>query len=347
MRKLVSLRKIDSIEPINGADNIEKAIIDGWSVVVKKNVFTEGDLCVYFEIDSLLPDWKQFEFLKGSSWNQKLKKYKLRTAKIRGVISQGLALPLHDFSDLNIDWTKYSEGDDLTELFQVEKYEPPIPATLSGSVNNFTWPIPKTDEERIQNMPDVLQKINKKPYYITIKLDGTSSSFILIKKEDNTLEFHACSRNYSIKKQEGNTIWKIAEKYNIEEKLRDWYEKNGELLAIQGEIVGPSIQKNKLNLPDHELYIFNIYNVETQEKFSFEKMYSMFINIPKVPILEEGESFSYSNLEEILKLAEGKYKEHIPTALPNQEREGIVIRTKDQTISFKVISNKFLLNGGE
>ena len=107
MRKLVSLRVIGGISSIPNSDFVEVAHIDGWDVVVKKGVFSPGNLCVYFEIDSLLPDTPHFAFLKSSSWVPSLKKYRLRTIKIRGIISQGLALPLSTFSDLNIDWDSY------------------------------------------------------------------------------------------------------------------------------------------------------------------------------------------------------------------------------------------------
>lgn len=346
MRKLATLRKIDSLSPIEGADVIEKATIDGWNVVVKKGEFKEGDDCLYFEIDSLLPDWPQYEFLRKSSWNDKLGKYRLKTAKLRGVVSQGLALPLSSFSDMNINWSLYNTGDNLTELFEVEKYEPPIPVSLGGDVNKFTWPISKTDEERVQNIPEVINKIVGKPYYITVKLDGSSASFMLTKNDEGEIEFHACSRNYSIRRKEGNTIWKIADKYNIEKKLKDWYLATGEMLALQGEIVGPGIQKNKLNLPDHDFYIFNIVDVETNKRKCQESMFTMFPHIPMVPLLESGDSFSY-NMEDILEMAEGKYRDHIPSAVAKQEMEGIVIRSKDQSISFKAISNRFLLKGGE
>lgn len=347
MRKLVTLRKIDSLHPIEGADFIEKAVIDGWNVVVKKGEFKEGQPCIYFEIDSLLPDWPQYEFLRKSSWKPDIQKYRLKTAKLRGVVSQGLVLPLSSFDNMSINWSPYNTGDDLTELLEVEKYEPPIPASLGGDVNKFTWPISRTDEERIQNMPEVIDKIKGEPYYITIKLDGSSASFMLVKGDDGEIEFHACSRNYSIKRKEGNTIWKIADKYNIERKLKDWYLATGEMLAIQGEIVGPGIQKNKLNLPDHDFYFFNIVDVETNQRKCKESMFTMFTHIPMVPLLESGDSFPYKSMEDILNLAEGKYKDHIPTAKDGQEREGIVIRSKDQSISFKVVSNRFLLKGGE
>lgn len=192
-----------------------------------------------------------------------------------------------------------------------------------------------------------INAIKNKPYYITVKLDGTSASYILVKNDNGEIEFHACSRNYSLKFKEDNTIWQIAQKYDIEKKLKDYFLSTGDMLAIQGEVVGPGIQGNKLNLSEHKLYIFNIVNVETKEKLSYDSFKTMFNDIPKVPVIDEGVSFPFSTLEQLLNLAEGKYKNNFPEAIADQEREGIVIRSKDQSVSFKVINNKFLLKGGD
>lgn len=146
MRKLASIQKIKNIEPIEGADRIEKATVLGWNVVVKKDEFKIGDWAIYFEIDSLLPDEPKYEFLKKSSWNPRYNKIRLKTVKMKGVVSQGLLLPLSSFPDIN--FSLYNEGSDLTEILGIEKYEPIIPASLGGDVNAFTWPISKTDEER-------------------------------------------------------------------------------------------------------------------------------------------------------------------------------------------------------
>ncbi len=345
-RKLASIQKIKNLESIEGADVIEKATVLGWSVVVKKGEFSIGDYCVFFEIDSLLPDEERYSFLKKSSWNSAYQRIRLKTIKLRGTLSQGLALPLKLFPEIN--FTEYNEGEDLTEILGVEKYETPIPPNMSGKTRRFTWPISKTDEIRIQQDPEYyLISIKNKPYYITVKLDGTSASYILLKNDNDEIEFHACSRNYSIRFNEDNTIWQMAIKYDIEEKLTKHYDETGEMLAIQGEICGPGIQKNRLGLKEHNFYIFNVISVNENKKLPFPKISQMFPNIPFVPILEEGEEFSYETMNEILELAKGKYCEHFDTAMPKQEREGIVIRSKDQSVSFKAISNDFLLKEGE
>lgn len=100
-RKLVTVRKIDSIETIEDADSIEVAVLGGWKAVVRKDEVKKGELVAYFEIDSLIPvkPWSEF-LLKGSSLktvNIDGKEYsgvRLRTKKLRGVISQGLVVKL-------------------------------------------------------------------------------------------------------------------------------------------------------------------------------------------------------------------------------------------------------------
>lgn len=338
MRKLASIQRIHSIEPIEGADRLELAKLLGWQSVVPKDVHEPIELVVYFEIDSLLPDEPRYEFLKKSSWNKRYEKIRLRSIKLRGVLSQGLIMPLERFPE--IDWETIYEGMDVTELLGIEKYEPPVSVSMGGDVRSFTWPIAKTDEERIQSAPDAyLQAMRNKPYYITVKLDGTSATYLL----DDENEYHVCSRNHSLRQKEGNLYWEMNKKYGIEKLLKYWFLSTGERYGIQGEIVGPGIQKNPLNLSENKLFVFNIIDMDCNEKVSYEAMLNMFQDIPKVPVLEEGESFPYTTMEELLELARGKYKEHFPEAVAKQDREGIVIRSKDQSVSVKAINNDYLL----
>jgi RNA ligase (TIGR02306 family) len=143
MRKLATVRKVNEIRPIDGADMIVLAVVDGWKCVVKKDEFRLGDLAVYCEIDSFLPIREEFEFLRKSSFKRMDDKegFRLRTVKLRGQISQGLLLPI---SILN---RKAEFGEDVTEELGIEKYEPPTPTCLSGKViGPFPVTVQKTDE---------------------------------------------------------------------------------------------------------------------------------------------------------------------------------------------------------
>jgi RNA ligase (TIGR02306 family) len=146
MRKLASLQTVKHVRPIPGADNIEAVGVLGWQCVAKKGEFRAGDPCVYFEIDSLLPDQPRYEFLRQSSFKPDLGKFKLRTVRLRKQLSQGLALPVGLFPEAAC----LPIGADLTALLGVEQYEPPIPTFIAGDTRTFRWSIPKTDEIRVQ-----------------------------------------------------------------------------------------------------------------------------------------------------------------------------------------------------
>lgn len=132
MRKLVSIQTILDIQPIPNADAIEVVTINGWKVVAKRGEFKINDFCCYFEIDSFLPVKQQFEFLRKSCYRKLAdgsEGFRLRTIKLRGQISQGLALPLSYFNK-ELENYDVAVGCDVTDLFEVKKYEPPMPPSL-------------------------------------------------------------------------------------------------------------------------------------------------------------------------------------------------------------------------
>jgi hypothetical protein len=142
MRKLASIQKILDIRPIPGADKIVVVKVLGWECVALKDEFSVGDDCVYFELDSILPiaDWNA-HLRKGSDAHKPLR---VRTIRLRGQLSQGLALPMSLLPE-----GQYELGQDVTELVGVKKWEPYIPPEMTGKVKG-TRPhfIPKTDEPR-------------------------------------------------------------------------------------------------------------------------------------------------------------------------------------------------------
>ena len=190
MRHLATVSKVEEIQPIEGADRIVRARVKGWWVVTQKENFKEGDKCVYYEVDSFLPITPEYDFLlKGSSpkkmivEGKEVEGIRLKTIKLKGVISQGLILPVPDYLK------DKEEGTDVSEELGIIKYEPPIPANMEGIIKgSFPSFIPKTDEERIQNCLDILDIYKGYDFYITSKLDGTSSTFY---KKDG--EFGVCS----------------------------------------------------------------------------------------------------------------------------------------------------------
>ena len=331
-RKLASIQVIRDIRPIEGADAIELAIINDWQVVVAKSVGHQiGDHVVYCEIDSFLPIREEFEFLRKSSYKKMgdQEGFRLKTIKLRGQISQGLIVPISIFGDFG--WTAY-EGLDVTERLGIVKYEPPIPAELAGKVKgNFPSFIPKTDEERIQNLTDKYETWKTQLFYVTEKLDGSSATYYF---RDG--EFGVCSRNLDLEETEGNTFWKIARELKIEE----WLGTQPINYAIQGELIGEGIQGNPYKIKGQTVRFFNAFNIDKYEYLSLEEFESLIssMKLETVPILNR--SFQLPNtIEELLQYADKKSELN-----SGFDREGVVIRSLDRKISFKVISNKFLLN---
>ena len=325
MRKLASIQKISKLEPIEGADSIVKATVLGWQLVVKKDEFNIGDLCVYCEIDSILPEKPEFEFLKP-------RKMRIRTIKLRGQISQGICFPL---SILPPD-VKIEEGKDVTDILEITKYEPPIPASLEGiAKGKFPSFIPKTDEARVQVLQDILDKYKGETFFYTEKLDGSSATYYLYDGQ-----FGVCSRNLELIETEENTLWKLAREHKIEEKLKS-LNKN---YAIQGEIIGESVQSNKYNLRGQDIWFFNVYDIDEHRFLDFEEFVFFFknLNLKTVPVLETNYELS-GNIEELVRLSVGK------SVLNDVQREGIVLRPLKEIedssgrISFKAINPKFLL----
>lgn len=335
-RKLASVRKISDIQSIPGADMIELAIVDGWKVVVAKNVGHKvGDMVVYCEIDSFLPIKEEFEFLRKSSYKKMsdgTEGFRLRTIKLRGQVSQGLILPLKDLQLPNKDLLEV--GMDVTKELGIVKYEPPIPAELSGKVKGlFPSFLRKTDEERIQNLSNEYENLKQHKFYVTEKLDGSSATFY---SKDGV--FGVCSRNLELLETEGNTFWKVARELKIEE----WLTSQDVNYSIQGELIGEGIQGNPYKIKGQTVGFFNAFNIDTQEYLGleeFEKLVSS-MGLKIVPILDRDFTLP-DTIDELLSYADEK-----SVLNSNFDREGVVIRSLDRKISFKVISNKFLLNGG-
>lgn len=337
-RKLASVRVISNIQPIPNADKIELVTVDGWNVVVAKDVGHKvGDLVIYCEIDSFLPIREEFEFLRKSSYKKMgdVEGFRLRTVKLRGQVSSGLILPLSILNppNTNIYVTPF-EGLDVTEMLDIVKYEPPIPAELAGKVKGvFPSFIPKTDEERIQNLTKEYEEWkyqSKHQFYVTEKLDGSSATFYV---KDG--EFGVCSRNLELLETEGNTFWKVARELDLENKMKSL----GKNISLQGELIGEGIQGNPYKLKGQTIRFFTGYDIDKQERLNLRDFIVILelLGLQSVPILSI-EFFLPDSVEQLLQQAEGK-----SVLNPDTEREGVVVRSMDGSISFKAISNTFLL----
>lgn len=338
MRKLASIRKIDTLAPIEGADKIELATVGGWKVVCQRGLYNVGDLAVYFEIDSWIPHGvapfltkpehypKVFEGVEGE---------RLRTIKLRGQISQGLLMPLEEAIKNAGCWSPVVEGDDVTEWLGIKKWEKAIPAQLQGQVKgNFPSLIPKTDQERVQNLKKEIEGLGdtRMTFEVTEKLEGSSMTCYLINDE-----FGVCSRNMDLKRTEGNSFWDTAIAEDIEAKMRMYMPYTN--YAIQGELIGPGVQGNIYGLSKPAFYIFDVYDID-EGKYVNPDIRRRFITemgLNHVPVLNT-DWVARPNVDEILASAEG------PSALNSkQEREGIVLKATNGGFTFKAISNKYLM----
>lgn len=334
-RALATIQEIAALEPIEKADRIELASVMGWKVVVKKDTFSVGDRCVYFEVDSFLPIEERYEFLRPSSYRKDEilgEGFRVRSVKMRGKISQGLLFPIEQFPAFN----ELAVGTDVTDALNVIKFEMPEMNTGMGTAKGeIPSEITRTDELRVQSYDWIREKILGKEYYITTKLDGTSMT---IRQKDGVLQVFG--RKAEMKDDGLSVMWNTARSRGY----LDAIQRYGKDITLQGELVGPKIQGNKLQLLDYRWYIFTMLDGEgNRVDFETLREISNQLNIPMVPIEEEGENFAYST-EELLDKATGKYPSGI-------NKEGIVIRPKESllddsgnlNLSFKVLNNEFLL----
>lgn len=327
-RKLASVRRILELRSIDGADLIELAVVDGWSVVVKKGDFNVGDLVIYFEIDSWIPHNLAPFLSKGKEPREYkgIKGEKLRSVRLRGQLSQGLIIPLTPHLS-NV------EGEDLTEILGIIKWEKELSAQLQGTAKgNFPGFIPKTDQERVQNLRKELSKYVGMSFEVTEKLEGSSMTVYM---KDG--EFGVCSRNLDLKDTEGNTFWETAKALNLKAKFTM---SNLDNIAFQGELIGPGIQGNIYKLDKHEWHVFDVYNIATgryltpkEREFTGNTFWAN-----HVPIINSKFILENDNIDELLAMAEGKSMLNL-----NTEREGIVFKSEDGKVSFKAVSNKYLL----
>lgn len=357
-RALATIRRINAIDLIEGADKIVVATVDGWKVVTAKdNGFKVDDLVIYFEIDSLLPERPEFEFLRDRCFVKESNSingagFRLKTIKLRKQISQGLIMPVvHQYNDdlVAIETIEdtvliFAEGEDVTEFLGVKKYERPVPANLAGKAKgNFPSFIPKTDAERIQNCYRTFENEWKEHLFeATVKLDGTSFT-AYYRRHPDIIEgqFGVCSRNIDLVETEGNVYWEVARKYDIESKLRSLPFS----AAIQGEIIGPGIQGNKEKVSENKLFVFNIWNIDEGRYLNADERNSICIysfNLGQTPFIGNFLGSSFNSVQNFLDLANG------PSYNPEVKREGVVFKSiDDPSVQFKAISNEWLLEYGE
>lgn len=235
---------------------------------------------------------------------------------------------------------KLETGTDVTEEMEITKWKPQTPICLVGdNKGSFPGYVFKTDEMRIQGFPALLDEARGLRFYSTVKCDGSSFTVSHMDGEE-----HVCSRNLSKKDGDKSLFWQMQRKYNILEQLKEIGN-----FAVQGEICGPGIQKNRLGLKEHQVFLFNVFNISEARYLNFTEFvtFTQKIGMQTVPIENECFVFDFT-VEELLEIVRGKYPN------TNNEREGLVFRPLEEVVStilggrmsFKVINNEYLLKGG-
>ena len=250
-RKLATVETVVSVHPIPDADAIERVRVRGWDVVVKKGDVSQDQKVLYIEVDSHLSlDDPRFAFLESRGVRTSedgFRGHVLKTAKLRGQYSQGIVFPLWEFPEL----AHLAAGDDATPLLPIQKWDPPLPADLGGAVRGQlpSW-IPTTDEDRIQNVADLLTAPGD--WVATEKIDGTSMTAWV----DGETDEGVSGRNWDWTDSDTSSFWRLARENQLHEKLRAAYP--GQRAAVQGELFGPGLQKNPLGVPQLRFLAFNV-----------------------------------------------------------------------------------------
>lgn len=300
MSKVATVEVIKNIRKHPNADSLEVANVLGWQIVCKAGTYKEGGKVIYINIDSVLEERPEYEFLRS-------KNFRVKQVRLRGEISQGLCLPCSQ--DLEV-------GTDVSEMVGAKHYEKPVSIQLSGiAMGNFPHFLIKTDEDNLRNYSEALEEVKDRLMYSTIKLDGTSATYFI---KDG--EFGMCSRNLQLNIEDENSIYaKMAIKYKIKDKMISYANEYGDF-CIQGEIYGPGIQNNPMGAKENCFSIFNGYPVNGKSHWDWNYI-KAFGSEYKMPIVEFLSSHGVCpTLQELITLSNStKYANGKPA-------EGIVIR---------------------
>jgi hypothetical protein len=379
-RSLASVQVVREIIPIPGRDRIELARVEGWKVIVQKGLYTEGSILVYFEVDSVLPpdprwnaDLERYKF--------RVKTMKMAGEVSQGYTMPLSNLTKEEVSKAKLAAKSFAlkPGTDLTAALKVTKYEPDQWNREAGKPIKKSWLsmfkskqfrtnpyrrpfpsfIPRTDETRVEKLYSKLEANQGIDVYLTEKIDGSSMTVYL-----NGDHFGVCSRNLELLKElpevpklkrlamklgmykqerlfrensEGpiNThFWQLALRDNLEKKLRNTRRN----LALQGEIIGPGIQQNRYGLEATQYHLFNLWDIDEKRYLDYHEMVVVCqkLNMVQVPFI--GWRKLNFSVDDLVQMADGK------SSLNNQTlREGLVVRSEDMSLSFKVISPKWLI----
>jgi RNA ligase (TIGR02306 family) len=260
---LVNVCEIQHIDEHPNADRLELATVKGWTCVVAKGMYKEGDMVVYAPIGSVLPQ----ELSDALNVTQYLRKGIVRTTNIRGCVSQGLIIPIKFLLGKNV---KEALGITKFELEEKPFYQKPENSESRGDHPLF----PKyTNIENIKNYPSVLKQ--EEMVVITEKIHGTNFRCANIGGE-----IHVGSRRVNLKESEDNLYWKIAKEFSLDKILQPGQQ-------VFGEIFGKGIQKLNYDT-EVTLRLFDLMEDGLYVDYRYFMIFCLNNGLPFVPKLYSG-----------------------------------------------------------
>lgn len=327
-RTLATIQEIKSIEPHPNADKMEIATILGWRVCVKKGEFKPNDRIVYCEVDSVMPEKPEYEFLRP-------RHFRIKTIKLRGAVSQGICFPISILPVTPIEAASFHTGMDVTDILDIHKYEVPIPqgSTAIGAMPGF---LRKTDQTRIQRVPDLINREQETRFLMSEKLDGASMTVY-----HNNGQVGVCGRNMELGDDPSCPYWAAEKKYDIINKLK-LFKHN---IAVQGEV----LNRGNWYFPGQtEFRLFDVYDIDTATFCNHEELpdWCNHMRIPIVPQLGEYVFDGCTSIDYLVQIATMR-----STIQPTEWAEGIVFNPRQEKrdvelgrMSFKVINPEYDLS---
>lgn len=385
MRKLASVVTVEKVWNLEGKDRVQGCSFkeNSYEAMVSKDI-KENDLVIFIQEGSILPLTQTWKFLEKRCYREGLNGYLIVPQKFAQIKSWGLVVTPEQ-AGLKPDFL--FSGFDVTDLLEIRKYETEVePAQKKSKLHPFvqfclshkltrrlgelllhrsskptqdvfpTDVIAKSDETTLQNLKGVLDKYAEYPVYTTVKMEGQSVTFLHENKNGKPGKFYVCSRNVAYKKDNGNTLWQVAKKLQIEKKLKDFYEETGLMIVLQGELCGPGIQSNIYNFDDYRFFVYTVKEQKSDTQVSFVdfKYIAKRLGLESVPVLDEWRAMKklLPDVETAEEYARTTYwRRDSLKHLPNEkeklwkdyfQHEGVVVRTipydksKNIGCSFKI-----------
>lgn len=300
-RKMAVIKRIDGITPIDGADRIELAHIGGWQVVVGKGEYEPNDLCVYYEPDAFLPadDERYADIAKRgvkemTYQDRRRTGHVLRTARLRGVYSQGLAMRPEDVMPEGIPTYRYAQmcesGTDVSKLVNTWEYVSDIPMTagFKGKYDNFI--ATRTDAERSQNVSqETFDLLKRTKYWVSVKVDGTSTTMVMDPRT-NEMRYFSHNNEFEISDGIGKAFHDAAERQGLVE----WCQQHPGI-TLQAELCGPKMNANRLGLKERRLFVFSVWDMNAREY------------VPPFELRDSGAKVVLDNMSPFLGTGYGQY----------------------------------------